>query len=70
MENGNRPHESEDIMTEREKLTKEIRTIAMKQHSELRECEDLYPIDGDVLACAYDYIPLKIMKRIIKNNTV
>ena len=55
-------------MNEREKLKKEIRTIAMKQLDEARVCEDLYPIDGDVLSYAYDYVPIKILKRIIKNN--
>ena len=55
-------------MKEREKLKKEIRTIAMKQLDEARVCEDLYPIDGDVLSYAYDYVPIKILKRIIKEN--
>ena len=57
-------------MTAREKLIKEMRTIARKQLEEREtsghQVMDLYPIDGDVLAYAYDYIPLKIMKRIIK----
>ena len=55
-------------MNEREKLKKEITEVVNKQIDEARECEDLYPIDGDVLSYAYDYVPIKILKRIIKNN--
>ena len=55
-------------MKEREKLKKEITEVVYKQIDEARECEDLYPINSDILAYAYDYVPIKILKRIIKNN--
>ena len=55
-------------MKEREKLKKEITEVVNKQIDEARECEDLYPINSDILAYAYDYVPIKILKRIIKNN--
>ena len=72
MENGNRPHESEGIMTEREKLKKQIRKVHGTQimDNEIRQgIADLYPIDSDLLHYALDYIPLKILKKIIKDNT-
>ena len=55
-------------MKEREKLKKEITEVVNKQIDEARVCEDLYPINSDILAYAYDYVPIKILKRIIKNN--
>tara|TARA_B100000029_G_scaffold305485_1_gene298333 strand:- start:44 stop:226 length:183 start_codon:yes stop_codon:yes gene_type:complete len=58
-------------MKEREKLKKEIREIISQQiMSEDRDStvQDLYPIDSDILKHAYDYVPIKILKRIIKEN--
>ena len=58
-------------MTEREKLKKQIRKVhgAQIMDNEIRQgLEDLYPIDSDILLHALDYIPLKIMKKIIKDN--
>jgi len=58
-------------MNEREKLKKEIKEIVGKQIETNHEHSwsgDIYPIDMDILACAYDYVPIKILKRIIKNN--
>ncbi len=58
-------------MNEREKLKKEIKEIVGQQiMSEDRDStvQDLYPIDSDILLYAYDYVPIKILKRIIKKN--
>lgn len=57
-------------MKEREKLKKEITEIVSQQINRNTDLEvgDIYPIDQDILAYAYDYVPLKILKRIIKNN--
>ena len=58
-------------MTAREKLKKQIRKVhgAQIMDNEIRQgLEDLYPIDSDILLHALDYIPLKIMKKIIKDN--
>ena len=58
-------------MTAREKLKKQIRKVHGVQimDNEIRQgLEDLYPIDSDILLYALDYIPLKIMKKIIKDN--
>jgi len=60
-------------MTEREKLKKQIHKVHSDQimDSETRQgIEDLYPIDSDILHHALDYIPLKILKKIIKDNEV
>ena len=56
-------------MKEREKLKKEITEVVNKQIDEARVCEDLYPINSDILAYAYDYVPIKILKRIIERHT-
>ena len=59
-------------MTAREKLKKQIHKVHGDQvmNNETKQMvEDLYPIDSDILYHALDYIPLKIMKRIIKDNT-
>ena len=54
----------------REKLKKEIREVVSKQVTlDKADINDLYPIDGDILAYAYDYVPIKILKRIIKRHT-
>jgi hypothetical protein len=57
-------------MKEREKLKKEIREVVDKQIENANGLEvgDLYPIDDDILSYAYDYVPIKILKRIIKAN--
>ena len=39
------------------------------QDEDYREsCKDIYPIQSDVLAVALDYIPAKVLKRIIARN--
>ena len=58
-------------MTEREKLKKQINKVHGDQvmDNEIRQgIEDKYPIDNDILNHALDYIPLKILKKIIKEN--
>ena len=60
-------------MTEREKLKKQINKVHGDQimDSEIKQgIEDLYPIDSDILRYAVKYIPLKILKKIIKDNEV
>ena len=60
-------------MIEREKLKKQIHKVHSDQvmDNETREgIEDKYPIDDDILHYALDYIPLKILKKIIKDNEV
>ena len=60
-------------MTEREKLKKQINKVQGDQvmDNEIKQgIEDLYPIDSDILKYALDYIPLKILKKIIKDNEV
>jgi hypothetical protein len=55
-------------MTNKEKLKKEYNKIVGKQIHNGDEPEDMYPIMGDVLAYAFDYIPNKVLKRIIERN--
>ena len=58
-------------MGEREKLKKQIHKIHGDQvmNEETKELvEDLYPIDSAILVYALDYIPLKILKKIIKSE--
>ena len=58
-------------MGEREKLKKQIHKIHGDQvmNEETKEMiEDLYPIDSVILGYALDYIPLKILKKIIKSE--
>ena len=60
-------------MTEREKLKKQIHNVRGDQceDNEIREdIEDKYPIEIEILSCALDYLPLKILKKIIKDNEV
>ena len=57
-------------MTKKE-LEKEYEKIVSEQlqDEEYREsCKDIYPIQSDVLAVALDYIPAKVLKRIIARN--
>ena len=57
-------------MNEREKLKKEITEVVSKQIQSNTDIEagDIYPIDQDILAYAYNYVPIKILRRIIKEN--
>ena len=54
-------------MTKKE-LKKEYMDIIGKQIHNNDIPEDMYPIMGDVLAVALDYIPAKHLKRIIERN--
>ena len=49
----------------KKQLEKEYEKIRGKQTMEQAEPKDLYPIEDDVLAIALDYIPAKVLKRII-----
>ena len=53
----------------REKIKEKIKKIHTYQLYNGYECGDIYPIDMDILAYAYDYIPIKILKRIIERHT-
>tara|TARA_R100001244_G_scaffold44891_1_gene40665 strand:- start:260 stop:448 length:189 start_codon:yes stop_codon:yes gene_type:complete len=60
-------------MSEREKLKKQIRNVHGDQimDNEIKQdVEDKYPIEIDILSYALNYIPLKILKKIIKDNEV
>ena len=57
-------------MTKKE-LEKEYEKIVSEQlqDEDYREsCKDIYPIQSDVLAVALDYIPGKVLKRIIARH--
>ena len=55
-------------MTKKE-LETEYKNIVGKQINEQEEVvEDMYPIQSDVLAVALDYIPGKVLKRIIARH--
>ena len=49
----------------KKELEKEYMNIISKQIHNNDIPEDMYPIMGDVLAVALDYIPGKVLKRII-----
>ena len=50
----------------KKELEKEYKNIIGKQIQEQEEViEDMYPIQSDVLAVALDYIPMKVLKKII-----
>ena len=50
----------------REELKKEYMNIIGEQiNSDPDNVEDMYQIQSDVLAIALDYIPVKVLKRII-----
>ena len=51
-------------MTKKE-LEKEYEKIKGKQIHNGDEPEDMYPIMGDVLSAGLEYIPAKVLKRII-----
>ena len=55
-------------MTNREKLRKQYDNIVGKQIDNGDEAEDMYPIMGDLLAYAFYYVPMKVIKRIIERN--
>ena len=55
----------------KKELEKEYEKIVSEQlqDEDYREsCKDMYPIQSDVLAVALDYIPGKVLKRIIARN--
>ena len=57
----------------REKLKKQISRVRGDQcqnHDHRESIEDCYAIETDILGYALDYIPLKILKKIIKDNEV
>ena len=57
----------------REKLKKQISKIRGDQcmdNDHRESIEDCYAIETDILGHALNYIPLKILKRIIKDNEV
>ena len=50
----------------KKELEKEYKNIVHQQIDEQHEAvEDMYPIMGDVLGVALDYIPTKVLKRIV-----
>ena len=55
-------------MTDIEKLEKEFDKIVSEQINNNDEPEDMYPIMGDLLAVAFNYVPAKVIKRIIERN--
>ena len=55
-------------MTDKEKLKKEYNNIVGEQIEAGAIPEDMCPIMGEVLAVSIDYIPNKVLKRIIERN--
>ncbi len=55
-------------MTNKEKLEKEYNKIVGEQIDNNDIPTDMYPIMSEVLAVAIDYIPNKVLKRIIERN--
>ena len=53
-------------MTDKKELRKQYDKIVGEQIHNNDIPEDMYPIMGDLLAVAFDYIPNKVLKRIIK----
>jgi len=53
-------------MTNKEKLQKEYDKIVGEQIDNNLEPEDMYPIMSDLLEVAFDYVPNKVLKKIIK----
>ena len=51
-------------MTDKEKLQKEYNKIVGEQIQNNNIPTDMYPIMGDLLAVAFDYVPNKVLKRI------
>jgi len=55
----------------KKELEKEYDKIASEQLNDedcRGSCKDMYPIQSDVLAVALDYIPGKVLKRIIARH--
>ena len=55
-------------MTDKEKLAQEYKKIVGEQITNNDEPQDMYPIMSDLLAVAFDYVPNKVLKRIIERN--
>jgi len=55
-------------MINKEKLKKQYNNIVGEQINNNDEAKDMYPIMGDLLAVALDYVPAKVLKRIIERN--
>jgi len=55
-------------MINKEKLKKQYNDIVGEQINNNDEAKDMYPIMGDLLAVALDYVPAKVLKRIIERN--
>ena len=58
-------HMRRRIKMSKKELEKEYMNIVGKQIHNNEIPEDMYPIMRDVLAIALDYIPAKVLKRII-----
>ena len=52
-------------MTNKKELRKQYDKIVDEQIHNNDVPEDMYPIMGDLLAVAFDYVPMKVIKRII-----
>ena len=55
----------------KKELEKKYEKIRDKQSGDENcrdSCEDMYPIESALLAVALDYVPAKVLKRIIENN--
>ena len=52
-------------MTNKEKLNEEYNSIVHEQIDNGDVAEDMYPIMSDLLGVAIDYVPAKVLKRII-----
>ena len=55
-------------MTDKKELRKQYNDIVGEQINNNDEAKDMYPIMGDLLAVAFDYVPAKVIKRIIERN--
>ena len=49
----------------KKELRKQYDNIVYKQIDNGDVAEDMYPIMGDLLGVAFDYVPMKVIKRII-----
>ena len=52
-------------MTNKKELRKEYDKIVGEQINNYDIPEDMYPIMSDLLGVAFDYVPAKVIKRII-----
>ena len=55
-------------MTNKKELRKQYDKIVGEQIDNNDVQEDMYPIMGDLLGVAFDYVPVKVLKRIIERN--